>query len=689
MAALKETSDTGIPKTTGDPGGLIQSPEINREGEPTQRAIRDVGMAKDIIWTLIQANRDRQVVNSRIMAKYNAERPYDQSKLKAEGLGWRSNFTTKPLAQLIEKVAPRFEDAIDGMKYLTNSSLSPKWQNSVTKTEKFRAEVTDTIRARKGWRTLVSDIALDNAMFGHTAGAWLDEFSWMPTHFAQDESFFPDGTKQSSEKAQVGVLLEVYLPHELFDHIKDRDAAKTVGWDIQATIEAINKASPAQLREQLMGSSTMEMWYQNAQRELSVGSSYTAGASVVKVYSLLVREVTGKVSHYRLVGDGSSKDNTQVIYSKEDRFPAMSDCLCFFAFQKGNKKLHGSKGIGRDIYELAGMQDRMRNEVVDRGILAGKTIVQGDFKMLHKFKMSVVGATVIVPTGWTFLEQKVDGNIDSFLKLDAYFSMLVDQLIGSVSPRTFQGDRVTKAEVDLFAGREEEGKDSRIRRFVEQFVDMVGTMQRRMCDPDTMDQDAKELQKRLLEVMTREELNEISRQPVAGTVRDLTPAKRQMIAALCAEKRGNPLYNQRAVEMEDLTARAGAEYVEKLLLPENDPTESAEQQRLQLMELGLLTTGQALPVSPRDNHEIHLQVMMPAVEGLAQAVMEGQTGSESFEVVVGHLSEHYDYAVKMGSKEKELLKSVDALIKKAGPVIAQLKELDAQAQELATQQEPV
>lgn len=683
--ALKETSDS-IPKTTGDPGGLIQSPEINREGDPTQRAIRDAGMAKDIIHTLIAANRDRQIVNSRIMAKYNAERPYDNAKLKDEGLGWRSNFTTKPLAQLIEKVSPRFEDAIDGMKYLTNSALSDKWQNSTAKTEEFRSTVTEAIRARKGWRTLVSDIALDNAMFGYTSVAWLDEFSWMPTHFAQDESFFPDGTKQSSEKAQVGVLLEVYLPHELFDYIKDRKAAESIGWDIQATINAINKASPAQLREQLTGSASQEAWYQNAIRELSVGSSYMAGANVVRVYNLLVREVTGKVSHYRLVGDGVNKDNSTVIYSKDDRFPTMGDCLAFFAFQKGNKKLHGSKGVGRDIYELAGMQDRMRNEVVDRGILAGKTIVQGDFKKLHTFKMSVVGATVIVPSGWTFIEQKVDGNIDSFLKLDAYFTMLVDQLIGSVSPRTFQGDRVTKAEVDLFAEREEEGKDARIRRFVEQFVDMIGTMQRRMCDPDTADDDAKAVQKKLLEKMTREELDEISKQPVAGTVRDLTPMQRQMISALAAEKRGNPLYNQRALEVEDLTARAGAEYVKKLLLPENDPTESAEQQRLQILELGLLTTGQAVPVSPRDNHEIHLQVLMPAAEGLAQAILAGQTGSESFEVVIQHLSEHYTYAVQAGSEEKELLKSVNDLIKKSGPVIAELKELDAQAAELAQQQ---
>lgn len=661
-------------------GGLIQSPKISKARKPTQRAIKDVSMGKNIISTLIEANRKRQTINGRIMAKYNAERPYDQNQLTSEGLGWRSNFTTKPLPQMIEKVAPRFEEAVEGLKYLTNSTLDNKWENSTAKTEYFQKKVTETIRARKSWKILVSDIALDNALFGYTVVANLDEFSWMPVHFSQDESFLPDRTKQCADNAQVVVLREICLPHELFAYIKDKDAADSTGWLIGDTIDSINNASPSQLRDILGGSSATDAWYQNAERELTVGSSHMAGASVINVYHLLACEVTGKVSHYRFADTEitSKQESMKLIYEKEDRFPSMSDCAAFFTFQKGNKSLHGSKGIGRDIYELAGMQDRMRNEVVDRGILSGKTFVQGDFKMLHKFKMSVVGATVIVPNGWTFLEQKVDGNIESFLKLDAYFTMIVDQLIGSVSPRTFQGDRVTKAEVDLFAEREEAGKDSRISRFLQQFVDMVGTMQRRLCDKDTTDDEAKKLQKELLKMMTREEIDEIAAKPVAGTVRDLTPLQRQMVAAFVAEKRGNPLYNQRKLEVEDLNARMGSEFADKVLLPEEDPTESAEQQRMQLLELGLLSQGQAVPASPRDNHQIHLKVLMPAAEALAGHVLQGQAGTPAFAAVIHHLEEHYNFALQSGV-DKEELKPVADIVKKSGPVLAQLAAIDEQA----------
>jgi hypothetical protein len=672
--------DTPVAAPEDVTGGLTQNPEI--EGKtPTRRAIRDVAMAQNLITTLISANRNRQIVNGRIMAKYNAERPYDHAKLASEGLGWRSNFTTKPLPQMIEKVAPRFEAVVHNMKYFTNSALPATAANSSQKTEEFRKEITATIRARKGWNNLVSDIALDNALFGYTTVACLDEFTWLPTHFAHDESFFPDGTKQHADSVQIVVLLETYLPHELFEYIKDEDAATEVGWNVKATIEAINKAVPETLRNTLGAGHNAEMWYQNAQRELTVGSSYMAGARVIRVYSLLAREVTGKVSHYRFTGDGTEQ-GFQEIYSKDDRFESMCDCMSLYTFQKGNKKLHGSKGIGRDIYELAGMQDRLRNEVVDSGILAGKTIVQGDFKNLHKFKMSIVGSMVIVPLGWTFIEQKVKANINDFLQLDQYFNHIVDQLVGSVSPRTFQGDRVTKAEVDFFAQREEEGKDSKIARFMTQFVDMIGMMQKRLCDPDTTEEDAKEMQKRLLKVMTREELNEIAKQPVAGTVRDLTPEQRQAIAAIAAEKRGNPLYNQRALEVEDLTARMGSDFVSKILLPEADPTELAEQQRTQIFELEVMTSGQAVPVSPRDNHEIHLQMLIPAAETLAEQILAGNASSESLEVVVNHIQEHFNRAVEAGIP-KEKLAGAAGFVQRALPILAKLKEVDAQAQELA------
>jgi len=673
-------TDSISPYPASERGGLIQSADIKSvKGGPRNRSIRDVGQLKAVVQTLISANRERQLVNSRIQAKVNVEKPYSQRKLDDEGLGWRSNFSTRPLTLIIEKVYPRFVDSVQSLKYVTAAELPPKYENATEKTESFRDGLTRLIRARSGWRTFLETVAQENALFGSNVVAWLDEFSWFPTRpLQQNESFLTDGAKQDVEFAQVVLVKETLLPHEVFGFIKDEESAKAAGWEIQAAIEVINKASPSQNRDNVTAGTTSEKWYQDAQRDLTLGASYMAGASVIQMYSVLVREATGKVSHYRLAGE-----DLKLVFQKEDRFEKMEDCLAFFSFQRGNGNMHGSKGIGREIYELAGILDRTRNELVDRAILSGKTFIQGDLRNLHKLKMSIVGAMVIVPADWQFLETKIDGNVEPFLKLDAYIGMLVDQLIGSVSPPRIEGEAFRSPQAwSLLAQREEEGRDAKISRFLEQFARMVQTMQRRICSTDVVDEDAKAFQKLMLEKMSREELNVLANSPVAGTVRDLTPVQRQMISILAAEKKGNPLYNQRALEVEDITARVNADFAKKILLPENDPTIMAEQSRLQAMELQLILAGQACPVSPRDSHSIHLDILMPLAEKIGEGVNSGQTDTATLEAFVAHVAEHYERSQQSGA-DKAKLKPVGDFLKKILPAIEQLKTLDTQASEVS------
>lgn len=662
-------------------GSVIASPDVNLKLVPQERSVRSVEMARDIVRTVIMAGRNRSIVNSRILAKLNAERPYDSHKLEAEGLGWRSNFTTKPLPTMAEKVAPRFYSVIDNLKYFTNASLSDKWQNNVEKTETFRREITDTIRNRKGWRTFIETLAFTNAIFGYSIVAWLDQWTWFPKIFEQECAFAADGTKSDPTFAQILVLKEELLPHELFAQVKDsREIAEDAGFDIKNTVEAINTATPQQIRDRLNVGGTLETWYQNAIRELTIGASYMAGNSVIVVYNLYAREVTGKISHYRLAGPGLLK-----IQEVEDQFETMNDAAAFFTFQRGNGTLHGSKGIGRDLYEMAGMIDRIRNEVVDRLIMSGKLIVQGDVKRLHTYRMNVVGASLVIPTGWQILEQKLDGNVDPFIKLDAYMNQLIDQLVGSVSVPQMQGAGEamrSPAAWNLLAARQQEGQDVRIVRFVEQFSAMMQGFQRKLCDPETLDQDAKDLQEQLLKVMTREEIDELAQCSTAGTVNDLTPLQRQLIVALAQEKRGNPLYNQRQLEVEDLTARLDADFAKRVLLPDNDPTVQAEQVRQQDLETMLLSHGHAVPVSARDNHVIHLSELMPDAEQMGAQMMSGQFDVHVLEAVLAHVNEHYQQAIQQGVKKEELAEVAD-FVKKIGPALQKLKAIEQQKAQLS------
>lgn len=669
----------------GEVYGTINTPDLSADLKVQRRAIKDVKQARSIIRTLKQASRERNQKNARIVAKYNAERPYTQSELEAEGLGWKQNFTTKPLARLIDKVAPRFVKAIDNVKYLTNSALPENVPGNPEKTETFRREITETIRSRPGWSSFISEFSQENALFGFTTLAWADADHWFPKHFRQDQSFIPTGTKQAQGACQVVVLRESFLIHELFSLIEDKESAIDAGWHMKNTVTAINNAVPADRR------SLDENWerqYQDLIRECNVGLSFEASPLSVIVWHLYAVEVTGKVSHYIVLDDsnpisatGSQKalnDDAAMLFEREDQFDELKDAALFFTFQQGNGTIHGSKGIGREIYSMAAMLDKSRNEVVDRLNLAGKLIIQGDEKQLRKFKMSVVGNALLISNGFTLVQHKLDSGVEAFLQLDAFLTSLLDEISGAVSPTILEGERVTKAAVDLVAGREEESRDNIISRFLTQFAQLVSTIQIRLCSTDTTDKDAKAMQKRLLETMTRKDLDYLAKQPVAETIKDFTELERQQISLAATEGRGNPLYNQRELERRKLTALISEEFAEAVLLPEEDPTEVAEQTRLQMFEL-LIIAGQSaqVPISPRDNHIIHLNVMLPAMEAAATTAANDPKGDDQLEAMLQHAEGHLELAKQSGAS-KEALAKIEPVIVAVRKAMDQLRTLAAQ-----------
>jgi hypothetical protein len=421
-----------------------------------------------------------------------------------------------------------------------------------------------------------------------------------------------------------------------------------------------------------------ERVYEDMIRESVVGTSYEAGARAVTLWHLLATEITGKISHYIF----DSTDFSE-LFSSEDQFDSMSEAVAFFSFQQGNGTLHGSKGIGREIYAMAGILDRSRNEVVDRLNLAGKIIIQGDEKLLRRFKMSIVGNAILIGQNYNVIEKKFDAAVEPFMQLDVFLTALLDQMAGATTPKVFEGERVTKAQVDLFAAREEESRDTIIGRFLNQFADMMTTMQRRLCDSKTAEKDAKEMQKRLLETMTREELDQLAKQPVAETVKDYTDLERQQVVIAAQEGRGNPLYNQKELERRKLTAQVNEEFANSVLLPDEDPTVIAEQTRLQQLEL-LIIVGQGaeVPISPRDNHLVHLQVLMPSMEAAAQAAAADPNAVATLQALLKHAEAHQSAAEAAGGP-KEALAPFTEILKKLRASMADLVAL-SQQQEQAT-----
>lgn len=626
----------------------LNSPELPESGSwpkklPKVRAIETEVQCANIIRRVLNDNRERNTKNARIQAKANADRPFDASEMTRDGLAWKSNFSTQPLPALIARVFPRLVAVANDAKYLTNSALPDTIDGASRKTDAFRREFTSVVRARPEWQDFLEEAAQENSLFGYTSAAWLDEYCWFPVHYRGDRFLVPQGTKQKSQMAQTVVFVEHYQPHELFEKIEDVEAAKNAGWVIDTTVQAINEAQPPDARSI---NTESERIYEDLAREANLSNSLNSAAKEVVLYSVLVTEVTGKITHWRVRASDYKK-----VFLREDRFDSMSDVAHFFAFERGNGTMHGSKGVGRIVYAMAGILDRSRNEVVDRLQLAGKVIVQGAESDLRRFKMSVFGNAILMGSAYNIAQQTINPHTEEFFELDSYLRSLLDELAGNVSPKHLQGERVTAKQVELYAQREEEGKDNVLSRWALQLAGLLSIMQRKMFHASCDEEDAKEARKRLLQIMSEEELDMLAGRPSAEVVKDLTDLDRQKIVLVAAEGTGNPYYDQRELQKRKVTALLGAETAEALILPVNDPTVTAEQTRMQTLENLILSLGQNVPVSPRDSHIEHLKVLEPALQALVDSMPTNSGVAENITSVLTHAKEHVQMGLASGEDQ--------------------------------------
>jgi len=669
------------PATDGVAGGTINSPDLNpRTLQPRQRAISDVAHLFQLVSSLEEARREQNEKNARIMAKYNAERPFSQQELKELGLDWVSNFSTKPLANAIDKVSPRLTKALQSARYLTSASLPPTVQGHREKSSRFRQVVTDVMRKWDGWIDFINEVAQENAVFGFTSVAWLDAYSWKPTHFRQDSFFVPDGTTQNVTGLQLWIGKQYLMIHEMARLIESKEEAEAAGWNIENAVTAINNAKPRSISGAGATSPyTDARTYEDAIRESSVSLSLLSGSKTILVYHVFVPEYDGKVSHYLV--DGTAK---KILCEQLDQYDDIAHAVALFSFQQANGKLMGSKGVGRELYELAAAVDRNRNAAVDRLHLSGKLLIQGEAKQLNRFAMSVLGNAVLIPANFTIATQsRIEPNIDSFLLLDRQLEAFMDQIAGGVTPKEFTKDRTTASEVNLYAAREEEKRDTILERFLWQMGRMVTTCQRRIIDPDTEDDDAKEAREELLRYMSQEELELIASRPALRTVDDWTEMEAQKIAIFASSKRNDPLYDQQALQRREATALINADFADEVLVPSPDATVLSEQSRQQALENVLLERGEPVPVSPRDNHQVHIEVLKPRIAIVAEALQQpDEQVLAVFEGMLVHWNEHITAAVAAGA-DKEAFAEDLRQIKEAAQ---QMGELQANMAVMAEQQ---
>ena len=675
----------------------IDAPQRTDDGYGKQlnleaRSVKTVDHAWNICKATEQNNRTRAARTADIQSLHDGEPPRSSSAQAERGKGWQSNASTNWLAGIVGRVSQRFVNAVISQIYVTSSALPSSLNNSKAKTDLLRLKFTQLIRSWDGNTGLINSLAVETALQGYAYAVFLDPYTYKPTMFKQDRAFCPEQSGQHARDLQFFVAKMDYRLDEFLDLFKDEEAAKEVGYDLDNCVYAANNAKMADPRED--ATTTQFRKFVEMMNEGVLGLTFTStGARIVSCWLLFNREYDGQVSFWLV-----HRDSGKMLRFSFKLFPKMQDVLAMFSFEPGNGCIHSSKGLGRKLASLTIMKELFRNGIIDNSRMSGLMILRADSKDKSKFAPAVMSPFVIIDKSVEIPQQQFVANADAYRVTDTQIDGWAEQTVGAylasqISPTGRSDKTATEAQID--ARRESEAADIMIRRWIDQFSNLIQIQQKRAFSDDYISE-GRRLANKLIEDPSLEKpgfyeghgnsdaevlrvLVEIMLDPLQVTDDDIklwreTPASplahtteavtAQGVSLVLQKYAGNPNVDQGKIIQRDIENTVGPELAQEFFIPSADQTVVAEARRMQLIESNtMLTAGLEVPVSPRDNHLIHAQTIQELLTAVAAPVLSQPNPPpqilKASELNLNHLLAHLQAGNAMGLNKDPNFREVE------------------------------
>ncbi len=658
----------------------IQTPELTDKGKVTRRAFRDSSQAWSVFIALESDNRTRTAINAEIVARHTGKPPRDPKDLQNEAQSWRSNFPTLALMGIESRITARLVRTVDNLRVLTNSRLPEKFDDHDAKSKKFQDRVTSYIRRWNGFRPFVSALCTELVLIGYALATLLDDHNWRARLRRSDEAFLPQGCPQSPDHVQVAGIKESFLINEVLDWIEDKEAAEVAGFDFENVISSVNKSMPKNPLWDQQGQGNLSRAYQDLMREGNVGLAYSTGSKGVDVAHIvgIENEAPHKITHYIL--DRNNEHNP--LFYKENRYDTMRDCMCMFTLEPGNSTYYGSKGVGRKCVNIAAAIDVTANDAVDAFRLSTLGILKSSSQGGIATQVRMTNPFVIVTTDAELQQDHFQFNPDAPKALLGMLQLTMENAVGeyisnvpadpidpAAKDRTATGERIDFQ-------REQEQTVAFVARFLGQWFDLIQTMQSKLCNPETTDEDAKQLQQELEELdgLSKEEIGILAKASTAEVVQDLASQRNQQMDAIATKYMGNPNIDQMKLLEYDISALSSPQVATELILPQGyDPTVKAENVRQQILESAAIQVGDSVPISPRDDDKDHLDVIIGQLKQALPGLQQKQVNDpdlpqllDNLNAVLRHGDAHVQQlARKVGPKNQQQVAPYEKFMQEA------------------------
>lgn len=659
--------------------GNAELENLPESGSPPKKRIKSSDSLVSIADKYIEQDEDAAYLRARAQALVNGEAPYDAEELKSKGLTHVVNANFGEANAIMEAALAPYIELQNGVPRIANVIMD-SYEGDSNEDSEIISEEFDWML--KEWSDHAYNMQLLSREFvgdGVGVAMWPDERSifWEPCGL-KDFKVARD-TKVSDEAIEVAIVNRSMSVSELYHYIRNPEAAKKLGWNLNAVKQAIWKASTKRDQWKNYTAHWEDFEREIKENDLYAGESAYHRAQLIYGYN---REFDGKFT--QLIG---SRDSSDFLYERYSRYGNVNQCFVIFTYGVGQGTFHTIRGLKQKIYNQIQISNRVLCQSAQAAITAGLIQLQGDAEAIQDFQYIEVGPYTFIPSGLTPIQLQPPSIATQGLPVYNLMSQVLQNNTGSYRSRqiTPEGQARSATEVVQQARQESTLNAAALELFYTPYNKLLTEQYRRAVNPYLTANDkggalALEFRRRCARRgVSVERMRQFLKVTAFRAMGDGSPVMTEM-----ASKQLMELYSLMDEKGKENTLRsviAGISGVGwqkvNLFVSDKGPRRTIDYDIANL-ENGNLRQGIQQMVHDSQNHAVHIEAHIPMIAEIIEAHRQQQMADEQAMQILRPAADHVTEHLVLFSNNSYRAQEVRELKRQLQNLTAYIDELEQQ-----------
>ncbi len=473
---------------------------ISKEGQVPETRMKSASQVIDFVRRLWDNDTKRAWKRSLACGIYDGNPPYSAAKLRAAGRADACNVNWGTGRMYVESGEGAFYDlsteapGLIGIK--TSHGESEQKKVDYSRIMSSEADMALKDNTKGGSWDFERQVSLGQmVLHGHGPLVFEDAFRVLPIAIHDADLKVPERTRADTHYWEVCTVDRDYYPPELYNFIRDEEAASKAGWDVGFTKKVISYAMD--IRNQ-NGEMYNWEWYQQELKNSSL--EYYDDTKVCRVALVFWKEFDGRITQVIVQRNDLAETEPKYLFFHQGRYEDFRQCVHPFYFDRGNGGFHHSvTGLGVKMYSGMEYENRLRCNLMDKAFAPKTLFHPTTTEATQRMQLTKLGDYGIMAPGWTMVQNPIQGYLTDGLEMLEESSNVMRANLSSYrqnAPMKQEGNPLTAKQVMYDASQQSSISKTTYSRFYEQLDALYAEIVRRLCNLNSTDERAKQFQKR-------------------------------------------------------------------------------------------------------------------------------------------------------------------------------------------------